>query len=75
MKFTLISEIGNAKITHEFTEHNLRDVLSNIEMFLRGSGFHFDGNLEFVEDHFYDDIFNETGWQFSTVDVKGGDAD
>lgn len=50
-KFTLIAEHKGAhKITHEFDEDFLPDVLDNIELFLRGAGFCSNGVLEFVEE-------------------------
>ena len=50
-KFTLIAEHSSGeKATLEFEKEYLPDVLENIEMFLRGAGFHFAGNLDFVED-------------------------
>ena len=47
-KFTLICDHGNEKTTVEFEKDFLPEVLENIEMFLRGSGYHFDGILDFV---------------------------
>lgn len=53
-KFTLIAEHKGAhKITHEFDEEFLPDVLDNIELFLRGAGFCSNGVLEFVEEEIY----------------------
>jgi hypothetical protein len=49
-KFTFICDHGNEKTTVEFDKEYLPDILENIEMFLRGAGFHFSGNLDFVED-------------------------
>jgi hypothetical protein len=49
-KFTFICDHGNEKTTVEFDKEYLPDILENIEMFLRGAGFHFGGNLDFVED-------------------------
>ena len=37
-------------ITHEFTDVDLREVLDNLEMFLRGAGFYFTGRLEICDD-------------------------
>jgi hypothetical protein len=44
MKFTLISdhELNGPKITYEFEEDFLDEVILNIEQFLKGSGFVFD---------------------------------
>jgi hypothetical protein len=50
-KFTFIAEhLTGEKITTEFDKEHLSDIVENFEMFLRGAGFHFSGNLEFVED-------------------------
>jgi hypothetical protein len=50
-KFTFISEHNTGeKITFEFNKEYLPDILQEFEMFLRGAGFHFSGNLDFVED-------------------------
>ena len=50
-KFTLISEHNTGeKITLEFNKEYLPDILQEFEMFLRGAGFQFGGNLDFVED-------------------------
>jgi hypothetical protein len=52
MKYTLIAEdeFGGAKTTREFQADFLPDVLSEVELFLRGAGFFFTGNLDFVDD-------------------------
>jgi hypothetical protein len=49
-KFTLICDHGNEKTTVEFEKEYLPDVLENFEMFLRGSGYHFNGNLALPQD-------------------------
>jgi hypothetical protein len=49
-KFTFISEHNTGeKITFEFTKEYLPDILQEFEMFLKGAGFHFSGNLDIVE--------------------------
>jgi hypothetical protein len=52
MKYTLIAEdeFGGSTTTREFTADYLPEVLSEIELFLKGAGFVFDGNLDFVND-------------------------
>jgi hypothetical protein len=52
MKYTLIAEdeFGGSKTTREFNVDYLPDVLSEVELFLKGAGFVFDGNLDFVND-------------------------
>jgi len=42
-------------VTHEFVAPSLGDALENYEMFLRGIGFHFDGQLDIVTDEFVED--------------------
>jgi hypothetical protein len=56
-KFTLIAEhtglyAGDveSRTTHEFEVDYLPDALQNMELFLRGVGFVFDGNLDIVND-------------------------
>jgi hypothetical protein len=60
MKYTLIAEdeYGGSKTTREFTEDYLPNVLTEIELFLKGAGFIFNGNLDFVDE------FAETNTDF-----------
>jgi len=60
MKYTLIAEdeYGGSKTTREFTEDFLPHVLTEMEMFLKGAGFIFNGNLDFVDE------FAETNTDF-----------
>ena len=62
-RFTLICDqscdLDTHIVTHEFDAENLFDVVDNIDMFLRGAGYVYNGNLEFVEQethtkHYYD---------------------
>jgi len=59
MKFTFKSKQdgygGNPEVTVEFEADSLNDVLYYMEDFLRGSGFRFDGNLDFVTEEEYDE--------------------
>jgi superfamily I DNA and/or RNA helicase len=59
MKFTFKSKQegygGNPEVTVEFEADSLNDVLYYMEDFLRGSGFRFDGNLDFVTEEEYED--------------------
>ena len=56
MKFTFIAEHETGeKITYESTKHFLPEVVEDFELFLRGCGFFFDGNLDFVEPEIYTD--------------------
>ena len=58
MKYTLIAEdeYGGSKTTREFEADYLPDVLTEVELFLKGVGFVFDGTLDFVND------FEEPEW-------------
>jgi len=54
MKFTFIAEhAGGEKVTYETEKDFLQDVISDFELFLRGCGFYFDGQLGFVEEDVY----------------------
>lgn len=59
-KFTLIAEHTDnygqtlSKTTHEFDVEFLPEVLENVDLFLRGTGFIPSGNLEYVEETFED---------------------
>lgn len=67
MKFTLKCEHYNFPIykddtpkvrstnTHEFQSETLNEILQEMEFFLRGAGFHFNGQLDFVDDSPVDD--------------------
>ena len=64
MKYTLIAEddFGGSTTTREFNADSLPAVLTEFELFLRGAGFYFDGNLDFVDDFgdpAQDDIFED----------------
>jgi hypothetical protein len=81
MKYTLIAEDtwNGSKTTREFEVDALPEVLSEVELFLRGAGFFFDGNLDFVNDfaepEWDDDDFQETydppnvGEMYDTMDL------
>jgi len=67
-KYTLIAEhtdmyTGNtvSKSTHEFEVDGLMEVVENVELFLKGAGFVFDGFLDIVPTE-EDDIDNQE-WQ------------
>ena len=49
MKFQLIATEGTTRSIREFETDYLYEVLPELEDFLRGAGFPFDGNLEIVE--------------------------
>ena len=59
MKYTLIAEdeYDGSKTTREFTVDYLPDVLSEMELFLRGAGFFFTGNLQFFDEHSFADEY------------------
>ena len=58
MKYTLIAEDtwDHSKTTREFEVDALPEVLSEVQLFLKGVGFVFDGTLDFVND--FDDTPN-----------------
>jgi len=57
-KFSFSHTLDDLKITHEFEEIQLNNVIENFESFLRGCGFVFDGNLEIVSDSSRSDTDN-----------------
>lgn len=63
-KFTFICEdelsAVEAKRTVEFNSGSLDQVLEEFEHFLRGSGFYFQGQLDFIDDSEYEDT--EPDW-------------
>jgi hypothetical protein len=69
MKYTLIAEDtwDGSKTTREFEVDALPEVLTEIELFLRGAGFFFDGNLDFVND------FEEPEWHTEEFDTPQQD--
>jgi hypothetical protein len=69
MKYTLIAEDSwdGSKTTREFEVDALPEVLTEIEMFLRGAGFFFNGNLDFVND------FDEPEWHTEEFDTPQED--
>lgn len=46
----------DSKITLETNSETLTDILAEFEQFLRGAGFHFDGQIDIVEQVDYDAI-------------------
>jgi hypothetical protein len=54
MKFTLIAEHETGeKITYEFENDYLYNVLDNVDLFLRGAGFVPEGTLAYTEEETY----------------------
>jgi hypothetical protein len=74
MKYTLIAEdeFGGSTTTRKFQVDCLPDVLSEIELFLKGAGFVFNGNLDFVDD-FAEQEYYEQDWEapidYDTTDL------
>ena len=55
-EFTLICKYDNIDVTTKtFEEVELHHVLNNIELFLRGCGYIFDGNLDIADNSFTDE--------------------
>jgi len=40
-----------SRTRHTTSEETLGEILNSFELFLRGSGFHFSGHLEFIDDN------------------------
>jgi len=60
--FKQIDSYTPSETTVEFTADTLSTVLEQFEMFLRGSGFQFNGNLDFVQDEFEEEVEEEHEW-------------
>jgi len=88
-KFTFISDfvpysmdkVNTAtKITHEFEASSLDEILAQFTDFLRGAGFHFDGNVEIVNDYPVEkdstdwDDFNATAPSTKVMSAEGSDS-
>lgn len=61
-KFTFISEDldlngykTGSKTTKEFTCESLDDIIAEFEMFVRGTGYHFEGNFNILNESDYSD--------------------
>ena len=54
-KFTLIAEYSDPshKMTHEFNADYLPEVIENMDLFLRGVGFYYDGQLNIEQEEEY----------------------
>lgn len=83
-KFTFTCEHdSNHKSTMEYEAEFLQDVVSEFELFLRGCGYYFDGNLEFVTEE-KEEVFDfghkmdnseaaEVGWPFPKTRPGSGE--
>ena len=66
-KFTFIKEPdpdnwmeeGDSTLTVTFSKITLEDIVSEFENFLRGSGFHFEGRLDFVSDDVFECVSDD----------------
>jgi len=66
-KFTFICQEESMPFAHsvqtkrtvEFEAETLNDIVNEFEMFLRGAGFHFDGNLDIVDESQWESISDE----------------
>ena len=53
-------EEGDSKLTFEFNAVSLDHLLEEFELFLKGSGFVFDGRLDITQDeNFFEDLSND----------------
>jgi hypothetical protein len=59
MKYTLTCEQGNFKTTTEFEEDFLPSVLENMQLFLKGCGFYFDGTLDIINEE-TEELYSDT---------------
>jgi hypothetical protein len=59
MKYTLTCTDGNFKNTVEFEEDFLVSVLEHMQLFLKGSGFYFDGTLDIINEE-TEELYSET---------------
>ena len=65
---------ANAVTTIEFDAESLPSVLQHFEMFLRGSGFHPSGTLDFVPDEEYygQDYYEQDIEMYDSMDLPNG---
>lgn len=63
-KFTFISEDldlngykTGSKLTKDFTCEGLGDIIDEFEMFVRGSGYSFDGEIDILDNNDYSDTY------------------
>jgi len=70
-KFTFICEHLDplVRTTHEFEVEYIGDVVQEFETFLRGSGFYFDGNLDFVEEQVTNEGYDINDYQGDTTEA------
>ena len=61
------ADIVESKRTVEFYADSLNQILSEFETFLRGSGYHFDGNIDVVEEESYEEYRKESEFDFSSI--------
>jgi hypothetical protein len=59
MKYTLTCEQGSFKTTTEFEEDFLPSVLENMQLFLKGCGFYFDGTLDIINEE-TEELYSDT---------------
>ena len=72
--FKQIDDISgaNAVTTIEFSADYLPDILEHFEMFIRGSGFHPSGNLEFVD---YEDPYTTPKFECAEENYEDEDEE
>jgi hypothetical protein len=59
MKYTLTCTDGNFTNTVEFEQDFLPSVLENMQLFLRGCGFYFDGTLDIINED-TEELYSDT---------------
>ena len=72
--FKQIDDISghNAETTVEFSADSLPDILEHFEMFLRGSGFHPSGTLDFVD---YEDPYTTPKFECAEENYEDDDVE
>ena len=68
MKYTLTCEQGSFKNTVQFEEDFLPSVLENMQLFLKGCGFYFDGTLDIINEE-TEELYSEQDQWNDTVKV------
>ena len=64
----LHGKVNGDKIIYETTQETLSSVLESFEQFLRGAGFYFNGNLDFVsDDEFVNPVDNSFTYNGETI--------
>ena len=74
-EFKFTDSDDDTEITLKFSGWGLNTVLEKFEQFLRGAGYSFEGNLEFVSDEYEDADENEDDESDSIFNTEDDDFD